>query len=229
MKGCCLECPGWVPVTVLQFTCLSFLITYLYEVQITNLLCGHASSLESSVDHFRADCGLVMVEWAVSMHASHTAPHLQSQWTQTRREIPTPVGASDLISWAGPLPLTSKLEDDFWHEPLLPILLGVFITLPGTAQTHCYGTHLLLPFSPHFLMGCRTDHISVARQFITMYSCIGLAQCFENTVLFGWKTPYSNQRPHHLLFVMYPETPWRPIILCLLFRELGKIYANYLK
>lgn len=78
MKGCCLECPGWVPVTLLQFTCLSFLIAYLYKALITNLLCRHASTLEASVYHFRADCGLVMAEWAVPMHTSHTNTRFSS-------------------------------------------------------------------------------------------------------------------------------------------------------
>lgn len=198
MKGCRLDCPGRVPVTLLQFTCLSFLITYLYEALITNLLCRRASSLEASAYHFRADCGLVMVEWAVPctrLAQTHIASHLQSHWRQTRREIPTPVRALDLVSWAGPLLLTSKLENGFWHEPLLPVLLGVFITLLGTAQTHCSGTHLLPPFSLLFLMGCRTDNISVARQFVSAYSSIGLAQCLENIVFFGWKTPCSTNVP----------------------------------
>ena len=152
MKACCLECPGWVPVTLLQFTCLSFLITFWYEALITNHLCRHASSFEASVYHFRAGCGLVIVEWAVPMHTSNKNTHHASCTvplnTGKERNAYSSL-SSDLLSWAGPLPLTSKLGDAFWHESLLLVLLGVFITLPGMAQTRCSGTHLLLPFSPH--------------------------------------------------------------------------------
>lgn len=110
-----------------------------------------ASSLEASVYCFRADCCLVMAEWTVRVHTStqtHIAAHLQSHWTQRQRKIPTSACASHLISWPGPLPPTSKLEDVFWRESLLLILLGVFITLPGTAQTRFPGTCILLPFTP---------------------------------------------------------------------------------
>lgn len=152
-----------------------------------------ASSLEASVYRFGADCCLVMAECTVPVHTStqtHTAAHLQSHWTQTRREIPTSACASDVISWPGPLPPTSKLEDVFWHESLLFILLGVFITLPGTAQTTALG-HASSYLSLHFLMGCRRGNISIARQFMTVYNCIGFVQHFENIVLFRWKMLHS--------------------------------------
>lgn len=89
MKGCCLECPGWVPVILLQFTCLSFLMTYLYEALIINFLCRHASSSEASLYHFRADCGWVMMSVSCTCaHTTHTHQHtslLTCSLTEHRR------------------------------------------------------------------------------------------------------------------------------------------------
>lgn len=220
MKGCCLECPGWVPVVLLQFTCLRFFMVYLYEALITNFLCRHASSSEASLYHFRADCGLVMVsELYPCTHftPAHITAHLQSHWAQKGRETPTPVCASDLVSWAGTLLFTSKLKDVSWHEPLLPTLLGVFIRLLGTAQTHYSWMYLLLlPFSPHFLKVA--DRHFFCSQAI--HDCIQLywtcPEFWEHSLIWMEDTMY-HQCSHHLLVVMYPKTPWRPIILCLLF------------
>lgn len=145
LEGYCLDCSGWVLVILLQLTCFSFLISYLSEVLITNIFCRHTS---------RGIClPLQSRLWFSDGWVSCTCAHINTQHSSStaslkavrQREIPTQEHASDLVSWAGPLPVTSKLEDVFQHELLLPVLLDVLVMLPGMAQTH-YSEALPLTF-----------------------------------------------------------------------------------
>lgn len=232
MKGCCLECPGWVPVTLLQFMCLRFLITYSYEVLITNRLCRRASSLEASDCHFRADCVLVMVEWAVPMHTSHTNRHRSSSTvslnTDKERNTHSSVCLrSRTLSW--PFAIYFKAGRWFLAWAIAPCSAGCV----HNAARHSPDPLLWDTSPPTFLS--TFPHGLRDRP----YFC---SQAIHNYVQLYWTWPkfwehclFLDERHHlapkspSLLAVMYPEAPCRPIILCLLFQELGKIHANYLK
>lgn len=192
---CCFECPGWVPLPLLQFTCLRFFLSFLDGVPITNILCRHASSLEASVYHFRADCGLVVAERAVPMHTqTHLASHLQSHWMQSDKERTNSRAClrSYTLSW----PFTSyfKAGRCFLAWAISPCSTGC----AHKAAKH--GPDPLLQDMASYLLFHTSSWAAGQMMFLWpgnpwLYSCTRLAQHFENIGLFGWKAPHSTNIP----------------------------------
>lgn len=101
------------------------------------------------------------------------------------------------------------------------------------AAGHSPDPLLLSASPPTFLstlpQGCTTDMFFCSQE---IHDCIQLywtCPTFWEHSLIWMKDTIHHQCSHHLLVVMYPKAPWRPIILCLLFQGLGKIYVKYLK